>query len=102
GMGIESIELYYQKGLLTNVADIYYLPSHRQTLLSLERFGEKSVNNLLEVIEKSKEMPFERVLFGLGIRYVGETVARKIAAHFGVIDSLASAGLDELTAVAEI
>lgn len=102
GMGSETIELFYQKGLLNNVADIYELPAQRETLLSLERFGEKSVNNLLEGIEKSKEMPFERVLFGLGIRYVGETVARKIAAHFGDIDSLASAGFDELTAVDEI
>src|SRR5690606_37224067 len=77
GMGSETIELFYQKGLLNNVADIYELPAQRETLLSLERFGEKSVNNLLEGIEKSKEMHFERVLFGLGIRYVGETVARK-------------------------
>src|SRR5690606_38578252 len=68
GMGSETIELFYQKGLLNNVADIYELPAQRETLLSLERFGEKSVNNLLEGIEKSKEMPFERVLFGLGIR----------------------------------
>lgn len=102
GMGAETVELLYQKGLLKNIADIYELKTHKETLLSLERFGERSVSNLLEGIEKSKEIPFERVLFGLGIRYVGETVARKLAASFGTLDRLVAAGFDELIAVDEI
>jgi DNA ligase (NAD+) len=66
------------------------------------RFGEKSINNMLEGIEKSKEMPFEKVLFGLGIRYVGETVAKKLAAHFKNIDNLMAATFDELIVAEEI
>jgi DNA ligase (NAD+) len=58
----------------------------------MERFGEQSINNMLDGIEKSKQMPFEKVLFGLGIRYVGETVARKLVAHFKTIDNLMAAG----------
>ncbi|QEC54110.1 NAD-dependent DNA ligase LigA [Anseongella ginsenosidimutans] len=102
GIGSETIELLYQKGLLKNIADLYELKTKEEILLSFDRFGERSVNNLLEGIEKSKEMPFERVLFGLGIRYVGETVARKLAAHFKDIDRLAAAGFDELISVNEI
>ena len=102
GIGSETIELLYQKGLLRNIADIYELKNRRETLLSLERFAERSVNNLLEGVEKSKEMPFERLLFGLGIRYVGETVARKLAAHFKNIDQLMTAGFEELISVNEI
>ena len=66
------------------------------------RFGEKSINNMLEGIEKSKQQPFEKVLFGLGIRYVGETVARKLVAHFKNIDRLMAATVEELTAAEEI
>jgi DNA ligase (NAD+) len=68
----------------------------------MDRFGEKSINNMLDGIEKSKEMPFEKVLFGLGIRYVGETVAKKLAAHFKNIDQLMNANFEELIAVDEI
>lgn len=102
GMGSETIELFYRKGLLNNIADMYELKDREETLLELERFGERSVANLLEGIERSKEMPFERVLFGLGIRYVGETVARKLAAHFKDIEHLSLAGMEELVSVDEI
>ncbi|HYH57312.1 MAG TPA: NAD-dependent DNA ligase LigA, partial [Anseongella sp.] len=102
GMGSETIELFYQKGLLANISDIYELKEKKETLLALERFGERSVANLLEGVERSKEMPFERVLFGLGIRYVGETVARKLAAHFKDIDQLRKASFEELVSVNEI
>jgi DNA ligase (NAD+) len=68
----------------------------------MDRFGEQSINNMLDGIEKSKQMPFEKVLFGLGIRYVGETVAKKLVAHFKTIDNLMAASLEELTATDEI
>jgi len=68
----------------------------------MDRFGEKSITNMLSGIEQSKGMPFEKVLFGLGIRYVGETVARKLVAHFKTLERLLAATLEELTAVEEI
>jgi DNA ligase (NAD+) len=71
-------------------------------LKQLGRFGEKSINNMLDGIEKSKQQPFEKVLFGLGIRYVGETVAKKLVAHFKTIDNLMAATAEELTAAEEI
>lgn len=102
GIGEETVHLLYQKGLLQDIADLYRLKDHRDDLLGLERFGEKSVSNLLEGIEESKQRPFEKVLFGLGIRYVGETVARKLAEHFKNIDALALASAEALTEVDEI
>jgi DNA ligase (NAD+) len=102
GLGDETTEALYQKGLISKISDIYDLRLHSQELKQLERFGEKSINNMLEGIERSKQMPFEKVLFGLGIRYVGETVARKLAAHFKTIDNLASATFDELVTTEEI
>ncbi|MDR0737874.1 MAG: NAD-dependent DNA ligase LigA, partial [Prevotellaceae bacterium] len=77
GLGAETVELLYHKGLVHHVADLYHL--HKEQLLPLERMGEKSVDNLLKGIEQSKKTPFPRVLFALGIRYVGETTAKKIA-----------------------
>ena len=69
---------------------------------AMERFGEKSINNMLDGIEKSKQMPFDRVLFGLGIRYVGATVAKKLTSYFKTIDNLMAASFDELNGVEEI
>ncbi|PWG79823.1 NAD-dependent DNA ligase LigA [Pararcticibacter amylolyticus] len=102
GMGDETVETLYRKGLIEHISDLYRLYEKTDELAQMERFGEKSISNMLEGIEKSKQMPFEKVLFGLGIRYVGETVARKISAHFKNIDSLMNASLDELIAVDEI
>lgn len=102
GLGDETIEALYQKGLISRISDIYDLHLHSQELKQLERFGEKSINNMLDGIERSKQMPFEKVLFGLGIRYVGETVARKLAAHFKTVGNLASATFDELITAEEI
>jgi len=102
GLGDETIEALYRKGLIEHISDLYILYEKIEELRQMERFGEKSVNNMLEGIERSKQMPFEKVLFGLGIRYVGETVARKIAAHFTNIDSLMNASIDELLSVDEI
>lgn len=102
GLGDETIDTLYQKGFIRHISDIYDLHKHSAELKQLGRFGEKSINNMLDGIERSKQMPFEKVLFGLGIRYVGETVARKLAAHFKNIDNLASATLEQLTGAEEI
>jgi len=99
-LGTETINLLYNKGLLRNIADIYDLKF--SDLVNLERMGEKSANNLLNSIEKSKQVPFERVLFALGIRFVGETVAKKLAAYFKSIDALQHATYEELLEVEEI
>jgi len=102
GLGDETIETLYQRGFIKNISDIYDLHRHAEELKKMGRFGEKSINNMLDGIERSKQMPFEKVLFGLGIRYVGETVAKKLAAHFKTIDSLASAPFEELITAEEI
>ncbi|MHB1179391.1 MAG: NAD-dependent DNA ligase LigA [Daejeonella sp.] len=102
GLGQETIETFYQKGFIRHISDLYILHEKEDLLKQLDRFGERSIRNMLEGIEKSKQMPFEKVLFGLGIRYVGETVAKKLTAHFKNIDSLMNAGLSELTSAEEI
>jgi DNA ligase (NAD+) len=95
-----TIDQLFRHKLILNVADLYKLQYFQ--LVILERFAEKSANNLLLSIEESKKVPFPRVLYALGIRYVGETVARKLSMHFGSIDSIRNAGFDELTSVDEI
>jgi len=100
GLGAETVVQLYEAGLIKNIADLYHL--NKEELLKLDRLGEKSVDNLLLGVEASKEKPFEKVLFGLGIRYVGETVAKKLAAHFKSIDALSTATEEELVAVDEI
>ncbi|MEJ7692936.1 NAD-dependent DNA ligase LigA [Daejeonella sp.] len=102
GLGQETIENFYRHGLVEHISDLYTLYEKEEQLKKLDRFGEKSIINMLEGIEKSKQMPFEKVLFGLGIRYVGETVAKKLAGHFKNIDSLMNASLSELTSAEEI
>ena len=100
GLGPETIELLYHNGLIKNIADLYHL--QKENLVELERLGEKSAVRILESIETSKETPFERVLFALGIRYVGETVAKKLAREIGSIDNLLSANEAQLTSIGEI
>ncbi len=102
GIGAETVETLYHKGLLNHIREIYALKNQEEALKSLERFGEKSITNLIEGIEKSKQMPFEKVLFGLGIRYVGATVALKLAKHFKTIDNIKQANFEELIAADEI
>lgn len=102
GLGDETIETLYQKGFICHISDIYELHNKADQLKTMERFGEKSINNMLDGIEKSKQMPFDRVLFGLGIRYVGATVAKKLTTHFKTIDNLMTASFDELNGVEEI
>ena len=100
GLGGETVALLVNNGLINNYADLYALT--KEEILPLERMAEKSAENLINGIEVSKEIPFERVLFGLGIRYVGETVAKKLARHYKSIDALAKATLEELITVDEI
>ncbi len=100
GLGPETVDQFYQEGLIRNVADLYTL--NAADICRLDRMGEKSADNIIQGIERSKEVPYERVLFALGIRFVGETVAKKIAKAFRSIDQLASATLDDLIHVDEI
>ncbi|WP_293789463.1 NAD-dependent DNA ligase LigA [uncultured Pedobacter sp.] len=102
GLGDETIETFYKHGLIKHISDLYTLHEKADQLKTLDRFGERSIENMLKGIEKSKEMPFEKVLFGLGIRYVGETVAKKTAAGVRNIDNLAKATVEELIAIDEI
>ena len=100
GLGGETINLLYENGLVRTIADLYRLrPSQ---LSSLERLGEKSAANIVVGIEKSKEVPFARVLFALGIRFVGETVAKKLASALKSIDAIINASPDDLLAIDEI
>ena len=100
GLGTETIALLYEKGLLRNVADIYDLKV--PDLARLERLGAKSAHNIREAVDVSKSVSFARVLFALGIRYVGETVAKKLAASFHSIDAIQAASFEDLVAVDEI
>ncbi|MCC9167488.1 NAD-dependent DNA ligase LigA [Pontibacter harenae] len=100
GLGPETVEQLYQLGLVRHAADLYSLTYEQ--LISLERMGEKSANNLLSSLQKSKEAPFDRVLFALGIRFVGSTVAKKLTEHFPDLEALRGATLEELVAVNEI
>jgi len=100
GLGSETINLLYQNGLLHNIADIYSLKI--PDMIRLERLGTKSAYNIKDGAEKSKEVPFERVVFALGIRFVGETIAKKLAYAFKNIEALEKSTLEELVAVDEI
>ncbi|WP_028375698.1 NAD-dependent DNA ligase LigA [Leeuwenhoekiella sp. MAR_2009_132] len=100
GLGGETVALLVNNGLIKNYADLYDL--RKEDILPLDRMAEKSAVNLVKGVESSKNIPFERVLFGLGIRFVGETVARKLAKQFKSIEVLAQASFDELIAVDEI
>ena len=100
GLGSETVELLFQQGLIRNYADLYTLS--KAELLPLDRMAEKSVNNLLDGIAASRKVPFEKVLFALGIRFVGETVAKKLARAFGSIEALMAARVEDLIEVDEI
>ncbi len=102
GLGEALIDLFVEKGFLHTYADIYDLKKRREELTEIERLGEKSVDNLLNSIEESKKQPFEKVLFALGIRYVGAGAARKLAEYFLSIDNLMKASGEEISGVHEI
>ena len=100
GLGPETIDMFFDAKLIQNAADLYSLTFEK--MINLERMADKSVNNILKSLETSKKVPFERVLFALGIRYVGETVAKKLAKHFKNMDAIINASFDELIHVDEI
>jgi len=100
GLGAETVDLLFSKHLISNVADLYDLTFDQ--VVNLDRMADKSADNLIKGIEASKEVPFERVLFALGIRFVGETVAKQLAKGFRSIEALAQAKYDDLIAVNEI
>ena len=100
GMGDALVNQLTERGLVKNVADIYKLT--KEDLLSLERMGDKSAQNILDEIENSKKLPLERVIYGLGIRMVGERTAQFLAEHFGSMEALESAGVEELQDVNEV
>jgi DNA ligase (NAD+) len=100
GIGAETVQLLFQAGLIANYADLYTLQV--DDVIGLERMAEKSAANMIEGIAASKQKPFEKLLFALGIRFVGETVAEKLAMAFKSIDALARASFEELVAVDEI
>jgi DNA ligase (NAD+) len=100
GLGGETVALLFNNGLVKDYSDLYELKV--EDVIPLERMAQKSAENLVNGIEKSKEIPFERVLFALGIRYVGETVAKKLAKHYKNIDALSQASVMDLILVDEI
>lgn len=100
GLGSETAELVYREGLIRDIADLYNLEVEQ--LKNLERMGAKSASNIIKSIENSKQVPFERVLYALGIRYIGEVTAKKLAAHFKSIDNLMAASYEELLQVEEV
>ena len=100
GLGVETIELLVKEDLITDVSDLYLL--RKDQILPLDRMAEKSADNLINSIELSKKIPFERLMFALGIRFVGETVAKKLANYYTTIDNLMSANFEDLVEVEEI
>ncbi len=102
GLGGSIIAIFLENGLIKDFSDIYELKNKRKEIVSLDRFGEKSVDNILSAIENSKEKPFEKVLFALGIKQVGERTAKLLAKHFGSIENLSNASVDEIDDIYEI
>ena len=100
GLGPETVDLFYQEGMIGNAADLYELKE--EEIARLERFGEKSAQNIMAGLEASKQVGFERVIFALGIRFVGETVAKKLAKSVKNIHTLISASREQLVAIDEI
>jgi DNA ligase (NAD+) len=100
GMGESLVNQLIERGLVKNVADIYDLT--KKDLLGLERFADKSAQNILDEIENSKQLPLERVIYGLGIRMVGERTAQFLAEHFGSMEAIANASVEELQNVGEV
>ena len=99
-IGSETAVLLHHANLLNNIADFYTL--QKEAILPLDRMAEKSAQNIITSVEKSKEQPFEKVLYAIGIRHVGETVAKKLVKHFQNIDRLMLATMEELVAVPDV
>src|SRR5690606_16934212 len=100
GLGGETVALLVNQGLITDYSDLYELT--KEQIVPLERMAEKSADNLISGIEQSKNIPLERVMYALGVRYVGETVAKKLARHYKSIDAISLASVDDLVNVDEI
>lgn len=99
-LGSETIEQLYREGLIQNIADFYTLT--KEQLIPLERMADKSAQNIIDGIEKSKQIPFEKVLYGIGIKHIGETIAKKLVKNFNSIEALSQATLEELIQVEDI
>ena len=102
GLGDETIEALFRLDLVKHISDLYTLHQKRDQLVNIERFGQKSIENMLNGIEESKTKPFEKVLFALGIRHVGETVAKKLALHFKTLEHIKVASIEDIAAVQDI
>lgn len=102
GLGEALIELFVEKGYLKTFADIYDLKNKKEDLVKIDRLGKKSIDNLINAIEKSKSQPFHKVLFGIGIRYVGAGAAKKLTDHFGSIENMMKASEEEISEIHEI
>ncbi len=102
GLGEALVNLFVEKGYLNSIYDIYLLKNHEDELIKIDRLGKKSISNLLTSIEDSKSRPFEKVLFAIGIRYVGLGAAQKLAEHFGSIDKLMEADSEAIESIYEI
>ncbi len=102
GLGEKIVEDFYNMHFINNIVDIYHLNKHREDLIELEGYGDKSVDNLLKAIEDSKTNSLERLIFGLGIAHVGEKTAKILATRYKTLDNLMSASLEELTNVNDI
>jgi len=102
GLGEKIVEDFYNMHFINNVVDIYYLSNHREDLIELEGYGDKSVDNLIEAIENSKNNSLERLIFGLGIPHVGEKTAKILATRYKTLDKFMEASLEELTSINDI
>ncbi len=102
GLGEKRVEAFFNAGLLNSFEDIYKLHNRREEILSLEKFGEKSYNNLVEAIEGSKQNSLERLIYGLGIRQVGEKAAKILASYYGSMDAFMEASLESLSEIKDI
>ena len=102
GLGESIIEILIKKNFIKDIADIYSIHNHRKDLVELERFGDKSIDNIISSIEASKDKPFEKVLYAIGIRYVGERSSKLIANHFGSMKALMNATEEEIENIHEV
>ncbi len=102
GLGFQILEKFIQLGYLKDITDIYKLKGKVKELKSLDRFGDKSIDNILGSIERSKERPFEKVLYAIGIRHVGDRTARVLAKHFKSVDNIIAASKEEIESIHEI
>jgi len=102
GLGKSLVDLFVDEGFLNSIIDIYHLKERKDELINIDRLGEKSIDNLLEAIEKSKQQPFEKLLFALGIRFVGAGAAKKIVREFKNIDKMISASQEDIESIPEI